>query len=71
MKHFILAFFALSLAGCSSLGGGSSKTRSEDLIEQAKKNCELLGFEPNTKQYLDCTTSQFNKAQERYYGPLQ
>ena len=71
MKHLTIAVFILSLAGCSYVGGSVGKTKSEEFIDMAKKNCVALGYELNTKAYLDCTTSQYNKSQERYYGPLQ
>ncbi len=70
MKHIFVAAVLVVLVGCSSIGG-VGKTKSEEFIDQAKKNCLALGYEPNTKAYLDCTTSQYNKSQERYYGPLQ
>lgn len=71
MKHFAVLLMITALTGCSYFGGSSRGTKSEDLIEQAKKNCELLGYQVNTKQYLDCTTGQFNNLQQQYYGPLQ
>ncbi len=70
MKKFLTAAVLVSLvAGCQSMG--VTKSKSEEFIDMAKKNCLSLGYEPNTKAYLDCTTAQYNKAQERYYGPLQ
>ncbi len=69
MKKVFLASMLVVLAGCNATGVG--KTKSEEFIDMAKKNCVQLGYEPNTKAYLDCTTSQYNKSQERYYGPLQ
>ena len=70
MKKFMIAAVVVaSVAGCQSMG--VTKSKSEEFIDQAKKNCLALGYEPNTKAYLDCTTAQYNKSQERYYGPLQ
>lgn len=68
MKKLVLFAVLVTLAGCSSAGG---RTKSDEFIDQAKKNCQALGYEPNTKAYLDCTTAQYNKSQDRYYGPLQ
>jgi hypothetical protein len=63
--------FALTLTLVLAACGGMGKTKSEEFIDLAKQNCQQLGYEPNTKPYLDCTTEQYNKMQERYYGPLQ
>lgn len=71
MKHFAVLLIITALAGCSYFGGTSKKAKSEEMIEQAKKNCELLGYDPSTRQFVDCSTGQFNKMQEQYYGPLQ
>ena len=71
MKYFAVLLVITTLAGCTYFGGSTHKAKSEELIDQAKKNCQLLGYDPNTRQYLDCTTGQFNKMQEQYYGPLQ
>lgn len=74
-RTLVLACAMAALSACSTLSSigtstGVKQTKSEEFIDQSKKNCELLGFDPNTKQYLDCTTAQYNKMQERYYGPM-
>lgn len=74
MKKAVLLIGLLGLAACSSLNSlgtstGVKQTKSEEFIDKAKANCEMLGYEKDTKPYLDCTTAQYNKMQERYYGP--
>ena len=74
MKKIVILLFPLALVACSSINNlttATSKTKSEEFITKAKTNCEMLGYEKDTKPYLDCTTAQYNKMQERYYGPLQ
>lgn len=74
MKKLVLVVSVLGLAACSTLSSigtstGVKKTKSEEFIDKSKANCEMLGYEKDTKPYLDCTTAQYNKMQERYYGP--
>ena len=71
MKHFIVLLVITTLAGCSYLKSNPNRKSADDLVSQAKNTCTQLGYVPGTKEYVDCSTAQFNKLQENHYGPLQ
>ncbi len=71
MKCFAGLLLVISLAGCSYLHTSPSRTKADDLVDQAKRTCEQLGYPANTKEFVDCSAQQFNKLQEGHYGPLQ
>lgn len=63
----------LFIAACSSNPISSSpdislkKPTKNELVQQSADKCKLLGFEPGTKEFRDCTVTQFNKLQDKYY----
>lgn len=66
---FGIVSVGLLVSACSS-GGGTPAVKTSDLIDQAKQNCTAMGYVPNTREHVDCTSQQFNAAQQRTYGPM-
>lgn len=71
MKNFAVLLLIVAVSGCSYFKSNPSRKSADDLVSQAKNICTQLGYAPSTKEYVDCSTAQFNKLQESHYGPLQ
>lgn len=70
MKHFAVLLLIVSVAGCTYFKGDSGRNKADELVDKAKSICTQLGYPQGSKEFVDCSTAQFNKLQESHYGPL-
>jgi len=63
---------AFAVAACNNPVSSSpdvslKKPTKDQLVQEAANKCQTLGFDQGTKEFRDCTVTQFNKMQDKYY----